>query len=41
MFQTSQMSMSSDDLVEEVKPSFEKLQEDLNQVVARIAALKQ
>ena len=32
--------MTSDDLVEEVKPAFEKLQEDLQLVVARNAELK-
>ena len=33
--------MSSDELVEEVKPSFEKLQQDVQLIIERIAALKQ
>jgi len=32
--------LTSDEMVEEVRPSFEKLQQDVQRVVDRVAALK-
>jgi hypothetical protein len=41
ILQASQMSLTSDELVEQVRPAYDRLQQGVQRVVARIAELKQ